>query len=480
MKIKRMELRNFRCFPVEWMGASRIDGTAGFTSGRIVDFHPRLTVIVAQNGQGKTAILDALRIGLWPFLSSFDLAKSHSTVLANGISVEDVRVLKMPSGEMARQLPCEIVLQADYGSAEQTWTRARHKELKSTKTIDGNGVKQLKAFATQLQARTRNAQEADSTQLPILAYYGTGRLWAQKRLMEAKKSSSKSKDTKAIFIRSFGYLDCMDPASTYRHFKDWFIQITEANFDEMMKLMQANQAPSNRDQLSSYVPIRVVQDAIDCFLRAATGWHSLEYAKASKDLVLHHDQQGEIPVDQLSDGIRSVLAMIGDIAYRCYQLNPALGAAAAKMATGVVLIDEVDMHLHPKWQQVIVSQLQEAFPNIQFVVTTHSPQVLSTVPKECIRIIRDDWSIQSTLNQTQGVESNLVLKQTMGTDPLPKVQIATDLNRYIELIEQGVFHTPEVTELRMKVYSHFGAEDLRLSSAEALARFKFPDTYSQV
>ena len=94
-----------------------------------------------------------------------------------------------------------------------------------------------------------------------------------------------------------------------------------------------------------------------------------------------------MPVSQLSDGIRNTVALVADLAYRAVQLNPHLAERAALETDGIVLIDEVDMHLHPSWQQTILTSLREAFPKVQFIVTTHSPQVLSTVQKENIRVI---------------------------------------------------------------------------------------------
>ena len=89
-------------------------------------------------------------------------------------------------------------------------------------------------------------------------------------------------------------------------------------------------------------------------------------------------------VDDLSDGFRSILSMVADLAYRMVRLNPQLGAQAVVATPGVVLIDEIDMHLHPLWQQTVLLDMQRAFPKVQFIVTTHSPQVLSSVPAESV------------------------------------------------------------------------------------------------
>ncbi len=95
-------------------------------------------------------------------------------------------------------------------------------------------------------------------------------------------------------------------------------------------------------------------------------------------MVCIHDQ-GWMPFNYLSDGFRSMVAMAADIAYRASLLNPHLGEDAAKETSGIVLIDEIDLHLHPKWQRRIVRELQSAFPDLQFIATTHSPFILQSL-----------------------------------------------------------------------------------------------------
>jgi len=81
----------------------------------------------------------------------------------------------------------------------------------------------------------------------------------------------------------------------------------------------------------------------------------------------------------MSDGFRNMIAMVADIAHRAARLNPHLGSNAAAKATGVVLIDEIDLHLHPKWQRRVVDDLKSSFPNMQFIVTTHSPFIIQSL-----------------------------------------------------------------------------------------------------
>ncbi len=86
-----------------------------------------------------------------------------------------------------------------------------------------------------------------------------------------------------------------------------------------------------------------------------------------------------MPFNYLSDGYRNMVAMLADISYRAIRLNPHLEQDAAKKTKGIVLIDELDMHLHPKWQRRIVQDLQNAFPDMQFIATTHSPFILQSL-----------------------------------------------------------------------------------------------------
>ena len=93
-------------------------------------------------------------------------------------------------------------------------------------------------------------------------------------------------------------------------------------------------------------------------------------------------ENGEIekmPFHMLSDGVRSMLAMVMEIAFRCYLLNPHLNERAAKETSGIVLIDEIDLHLHPEWQKKVITDIQRTFPNIQFIVTTHAPLVIGSL-----------------------------------------------------------------------------------------------------
>src|SRR5262249_37770750 len=158
-----------------------------------------------------------------------------------------------------------------------------------------------------------------------------------------------------------------------------------------------------------------------------TGWGNIDWDQDQGCVVAEHGSHGRLPLVALSSGVRNMVALTADLAHRCARLNPALGEDAARDTPGVVLIDEVDLHLHPTWQQKVVALFQNAFPRIQLIVSTHSPQVLSTVNVDSIRLIKlrdGHGQVETPQFQTKGVESADVLAAIMGVDPIPTVEEA--------------------------------------------------------
>lgn len=457
MKLKNLKITNFRCF-----------------KELSIDLDEKLTVLVAKNGQGKSTLLDALRIGLWPFVSGIDLARNPGSDSRNNIGIDDVRMIKKNDGQMVRQLPCKItmtvhwdieleVLKNQNKTKLLTLERIRESEARGSKTKDKLAAKIIKILAFFVQDQVREAY-GPQIDLPILGYYGTGRLWSQKRLTEAKTVKSK-KESADLYMRLFAYRDCLDPASSYKHFADWFTWIFESYREEQIKKSETG-LKSNKNLVWENT-IRVVQEAIDNVLKE-TGWHSLEYSyRHEKSLVLNHEQNGVLKVELLSDGIRGVLAMVGDIAYRCIKLNPHLGLNAGRETQGIVMIDEVDMHLHPAWQQTILGDLMKAFPNIQFIVTTHSPQVISTVPGQQIRILDGNNAYTAEATGTQGAESSRILKRIFDVDPRPQKDPNTQLlNSYLDLVYKDKWMNKETKDMRLKLDALYEGNEPALTEAD--------------
>ena len=466
MKIERITIQNFRCF-----------------ENVQLTFDPRLTVIVARNGQGKSSLLDAIKIALWPYIAGFDLASI--TLDTTGIQIDDVLREKLAAHQMEWRLPCVIeshgtVEPMSQASTDLEWhgKRARDSVKKNSKTKNNafSDAIALYGYAQGLEERIFANGQVKADNLPMLGYYGTGRLWSQKKL--AGKSE---KLDQASLSRTWAYRDCLAPSSSYTDFAQWYTRVFKSLRDAQIRNLEKNLAPDAAIAGDLIAPVRAVQQAIDTILQAHTGWHTLEYSAEHDDLVLDHDEQGKLKVNQLSDGIRNMLALVGDIAYRCYKLNAHHGDQAALLTHGIVMIDEIDMHLHPEWQQTVLPDLQRAFPNIQFIVTTHSPQVLSSIAASCIR--RLDWEsdedsgrkrmvVNSVDQQTMGVASSDVLANVMGIDPVPDVEPARQLSRYLALIQQNLHEEPEGRQLREELHEHFGPDHPNMLECDSQIRLQ--------
>jgi predicted ATP-binding protein involved in virulence len=452
MRIDNLYLKNYRCF-----------------AELSLDLHHQLTVLVAPNGVGKTSILNAIKVALWPYVAGFDLGSITNDI--TGIHVDDVRREKIRQFEMEPILNTEIkatgkilvskILNRQRGK-EQRWEVYRFREsVKNgtrTKEAKPDETENIKSWARALQSRVFSSTQKEPDSLPLLGYYGTGRLWNMKHLTDLHKITDKDSAS-----RTYAYRDCLDASSTFKHFAAWFsriylsyLQIKLSNFQKKLPIAG----------LAQYAPVKAIQTAINAILKHQTGWHTLSFSVEHQELVLSHDQHGELKVSQLSDGIRNMLALAGDIAYRCYKLNAHMGEHAVRKTHGIVLIDEVDMHLHPSWQQTVLTDLTAAFPQLQFIVTTHSPQVLSTVHRDNIRLISQDIKgnliAHKPLSPSYGVPSGDVLHGVMSVDPQPPIPEKVDLLRLTDLIDQGRFNAAEAKGLLKTLSERLGLEHQQL------------------
>lgn len=453
-----------------------------------------MTVLVAPNGQGKTSLLDAIKVALWPYVAGFDLGSTTKDV--TGIDIDDVRYEQIGHHQMEARLPVRIeakgfmqakrliqegILQdpalqrqgepidlLTIFNSDVPWqsTRCRDSIRSNTKTKDDAPVDALniKKSAKALEQRVFSGKQDIPDDLPMLGYYGTGRLWAQKNYIFAKE-----KIDSRILSRTFSYRDCLDPASSYKHFAKWFSHVYQAYFQAQMRNFERGFPVDANVAYGLIAAVKAVQQVVDTILKPHTGWHSLEYSAEYAELVLQHDQQGELKVSQLSDGIRTMLGLVGDIAYRCYKLNSHLGESAPQRTHGIVMIDEVDMHLHPSWQQTVLTDLMAAFPKLQFIVTTHSPQVLTTVESECIRILHER-DVYAAPAGSQGAAPERMLKSILGLEAVrpPHNPATKELLEYLFLVNHDQWASPQALELRRKLDARYQGNEPALLEADLL------------
>jgi predicted ATP-binding protein involved in virulence len=427
MLIQTLHLRDFRCF-----------------ADLEMDFHEHLTVLVAPNGQGKTAILEAISISLGTFVGAFDLGR------AKHIERTDARYGSRTGLQAEQRYPVSIAANFQLSDDRLISISRELSGPKNKSTIREAAA--LTQYGKELQSQIR--QEMPTT-LPVVAYYSTGRLWKAHNLSTRKLLTAS---------RSLGYEDCLSSASSFAQVQVWIAKATLAQL----------QTPQNNLGQA----LQMIQEAVNQALHSE-GWQNFHYNLSHEELVMQKGEQEILPVSLLSDGTRTMISLIADLAFRCVCLNGLSGLDSPLNSPGIVMIDEIDLHLHPRWQQRVLHSLRQAFPKIQFIVTTHSPQVLSTVDRTAIRLLSqasddDLLTMHSEIPslQTQGVSSSDILAQVMGVDPVPDEQAAHWLSEYKALIQQNQQETELTQSLRQQLERHFGSEHPAIVECDRLIRFQ--------
>lgn len=409
-------------------------------------FQPGFNLIVGVNGVGKSTVLDALRICISRILPSTTESRAKAMSFAvsdirNGfpfrdaelslaIGVDEFRFTRRQWRETFAADDVENLekLRREILNSERLRDRARNllRELE-----ESHGVSDSDAFApskAELKSAARNAAVA-----PNCVFFSTNRSVA---------SNASTSASKAAGGRSAAYAEALVPRPMYvAQFADW-MRVQEA-------LAKEQSAATRHGQ--------VLRSAVSRFL---PNYGNLRPAEENSPRLLIDHGGAAIDVSQLSDGERGVLALVLDLARRLSQANPSL-ADPLSDGHAVVLIDEIDLHLHPKWQRQIVRNLTAAFPRCQFIATTHSPQVIGEVEHDRIQIIANGQVYSPT--HSFGVDSSRVLEEIMDTDPRAQEveallsQVSQDVGkqRYekargslAQLVDRLGEDDPEVTRIR--------------------------------
>jgi predicted ATP-binding protein involved in virulence len=333
MRIDRIKLQNYR-------------GFAEFEKR----FSRRFTLIVGSNGVGKTSLLDAISVAFGAFLLGIPAAKSRT------INKSEAReTVKNYEGSLDFITIYPVIIEAegvlfDEGNHKSQDTSTWRRELLSSsgRTTSKNAEK-IRAAAKERYELISGGRDVT---LPLLSYYGTGRLWMEPKQMGKQPKSS----------RFDAYKNSHEARVSSADLLAWL---------ERERLLELEtEKPSER--LSAW------KKAVEtCFDEPV----SISYSPSRKRIEISFKNRENLVVsfDNLSHGQRNVLSMIGDIAFKSIILNPHLGARAVAETHGIILIDEIDLHLHPRWQRIIIPSLLRSFPNLQFFATTHSPFIVQSL-----------------------------------------------------------------------------------------------------
>lgn len=383
MKLEYLKLTNFR----------------GFREFEIT-FDPQFTVLLGGNMAGKTAVLEAAAVALGALLESVPGAPDRE-ITDSEIYQTVIEIAGVPTLE--QQSPTEVEATLAQPGKKWTWRRMRDDTGPNTMTDQYRTPKILEA----------HSQDGKLLDLPIIVQYGTRRNWLGPKDVGARLGVGSRQD---------GYAGWFDAGTAHGRLAGWMWQQT---------LVQLQRG-------SGYIQpqLAAVEAAVkSCINDVTRFWFDVQY----NELRLERTGGDIQSFAMLSEGYRNMVAMIADIAWRAAVLNPQHGSEAHLRTEGIALIDELDLHLHPAWQRSIVADLRRTFPKIQFIVTTHSPQIVASVSRSQIRLLERNQLVADEA-YVQGRSSDEILEDVFGVTARPKA-VQDEIDALYRLIEDEDFAT---------------------------------------
>lgn len=413
-----------------------IENFRGFTH-KFFEFDPKMNVILGDNTTGKTTLLQAVQIALGAFLQEMTFLpggngysrnfKSNDHLMEYSESNKGfIPIPEKPSIEVNTECVVGIFSGRDKEVEMTTqpvwWKRTGNKNSKVN-------TSQLMEFVKSMEERRRNADATGVNSIfPLFLSFGANRLENNYRSVQ-KTKKRESREAKA-------YKYALNEQVDFKGAFDWIYKYHK-NFDKGLEF-------EGTDDAFAYA----LHDAIPAIKSIHVDMKNEEFwarIKMTKD-----EEPYWLTYDMTSDGIKSMINITAEIAHRCIELNGFLGIDAVKKTPGIIMIDELDLYLHPHWQQHILSDLQKAFPEMQFIVTTHSPFIVQSVKSQ--NVITLDGVKGDSNPDMRSIEDIAVTEMNMDSARFPRYQqMVEQAEKYYQLVKSGKEDTEEAREVKKEL-----------------------------
>lgn len=374
-------------------------------------FNSKFNVAIGNNATGKSTLLQAIQVALGGYLQCLDIPasknyrrqfkKGEAFVKWNSTEKDYVR---SPAGTLIR-----ASAKFSHIPDDTPWTRVMLRN--DTTSHSQFHAKPLMQAVAKLLENKRTSPIA----MPIVASFGTERTIAQ--LRKGKKAQSRRTRSEKAFLAALSEKVDFDGVIEWLH-----------NYDK--ELQYDREFSGTKEAV-----IEAIHTAIP-YLKNVD--YNSYYQELEAEVVIDQHTIGKTLHTNMSDGLKAMLNMVAELAFRCVVLNGFKGVSAVKETEGVVLIDELDMHLHPNWQRNVVQNLRDAFPGLQFIVTTHSPFIVQSIKKEELIILEEEIDVSSDPFR-RSIEE--IASTEMGVDEMPRSKAFIEMEelaaQYYDLIAQG-------------------------------------------
>jgi predicted ATP-binding protein involved in virulence len=417
--MKNIELKNYRCF-----------------EKLPLDFSNKVNLLIGDNASGKTTLMRALSASLSSFFTGFSDENTRFT----GLAKDDFRII-----EAEASLVNEVPIKVDF-----EWLDSKVAlELKSPKgrTLQ-DPLKPIKLKGAEMY-KNMFAEKKQVLSLPLIASFSTSDIHSTRKI---SLEPFKKYDHKP----SFGYYECLQGDGFLEYWTKRLLVLREANTGELeingvVSTLMAALGPNGCNIISD-VHIRPNQGKVYYYL----------------------NDNRVSDTENLSDGLRRLINIVMDLSFRCMLLNKGIyGLEACKKTEGTVLIDEIDLHLHPTLQSLVMKGLQNAFPNLQFIITSHAPMIMTGIPMdEQNKIIKlgfkkgEGYTAKEI--ETYGLDASTIIQAILGVTPRSQ-DVEDRLSTLFNFIDNNEYEKAILKLADMR--KQFGNYLPELAKAEAMLNF---------
>lgn len=437
------------------------------------EIHPSLTVFIAPNSGGKTALLDALgmtlenlakqRVRSWeekdikssPHLSGkrrgavtgiawinlhFKIAQKYLDYESQEIDNIELLTVRNRSWKITP----EVVM---------SW----HSWSSKDETTDTFLSKGILKFLSHIHQPHNNDQT-----LPLFAHFTANR--------RVGNEVNQSLSTEEYDLDRKQALTSLLPCNNLTNLDKWLRERAITGLEKRLEMEENGEEGSPEPDAH----LQAVSKTLATMLEKEVNIKTVKYFSSTKRIQAVKDDGERIDIEQLSHGAKSILLIAAKLTMHCCALNPHLKEEAPLKTPGIVLIDEIDLHLHPKWQQHVIEDFQRCFPAMQFIVTTHSPAVLSTVKKEHIRVIQVDAETGNATASEPSVRSygesiENTLETIMSVPARPDNELVRRISAYLDWAENGDLDD-EQTQEREYLEENLGKSHADLLTADLVIK----------
>lgn len=432
--MKYIRLENFRCY-----------------SEQAITFKSGINLLVGDNATGKTSMLKACKYVLSAFFAGF--SDDNTKWLNPNDSdfreefADDILLQEKPIHiTFDTKDTMETLYQTSFVEEEGYMNVLTKNSKKNSRSLIA-GIKEYKSYATRL-SQYYISTEGQQYALPLFAYFSTEDIHVPRKINRNKFKAYSHKP-------SFGYYECLegDGFFDYWIYRLLVLQEGRESSPEITIVRKAIQKALGTDGCN------IVQD--------------IQIRPIQKKVYFIFTDGREVEADYLSDGYKRLINIVMDIAFRCAFLNRGIyGEETCQRTKGTVVIDEVDLHLHPTMQAVVLNSLRSAFPNLQFIVSSHAPMVMSGVESNEENVVyklgysNENYTVEEIV--TFGMDLSTISKRVLNVPPRD-VKVAADLKELFALIDNE--ENESARALLQKLRAKYKRELPDFVEAEAMLNF---------